>query len=221
MKHYLFALAIVLTAGLTILSGILHGRMANRWGPSSQTIAAAEKLEQLPTQFGDWRMKKSEKLSETTLNMLECAGYVARTYENRKTGEVVELTLLLGPSGPTAVHTPEICMGSQNYESRSERQPVAIRGADAAEDKLWALDFNINNLRGDVLRMYYGWSVGGPWSAPADARFTFVGQPRLYKIQLSSYAASTTIGSPRDPCLKFLQDFLPVVRSHLVPPSNE
>lgn len=220
MQRLLFPLAIVLIAGLTIFSGVLHGRMSNRFGPSPETLAAAGKLAEIPQQFGDWRMQSSEELDKASRDELQPAGYFVRTYENRQTGDVVAVTLLLGRPGPISVHTPEVCYGSRNYETRSERKQVAIRNSAGAADEFWALDYKVNDVRGDLLRVYYAWSAGDRWTAPKDARFWSVGMPHLYKIQLSGLLPpGTTDLKSEDPCRKFLQDFVPAAKKCLVAPS--
>jgi hypothetical protein len=220
MKSHWYLPGIVLVVATTIVSGVVQGRMRNRWGPSPDTLSAAHKLAETPTQFGDWRLQSSGELGETASRMLECAGYLVRSYENQATGDVVGVTLLLGPPGPISVHTPEICYGSRNYQSRSERQRMAIRRADGQDDEFWALDYKANDLRGDLLRVYYAWSTGDRWSAAKDARFVYASQPYLYKIQLFSRLLPGTNAQSHDPCQMFLQDFLPVARKCLVEPST-
>jgi hypothetical protein len=210
MKRWQFPLAIVLVAAMTIFSGVIQGRMSNRWGPSADLITAADKLERLPHQFGDWRLKSSEELNKMTRNMLECAGYLVRSYENLQTGDIVSVTLLLGPPGPISVHTPEICFSTHNYQTQSQRKAVAICRTAGGDDKFWALEYKMNDIRGGLLRVYYAWSTGGRWAAPNDARFTYAGQPYLYKIQLSGLLPPGAAPSAPDPCKAFLRVFVPV-----------
>ena len=74
------AVGLPLVAGLTLLSGVIHGRMSNRWGPPRDVLPVAEKLRQLPEEFGAWRMHSEDAVSDTILATLECIGYVHRTY---------------------------------------------------------------------------------------------------------------------------------------------
>jgi len=153
--------------------------------------------------------------------MLECTGYFVRNYQNQATGDLVSVTLLLGPPGPISVHTPEICFPSKNYQVLGKREQVAISGADGEDDQFWALSYKANNLRGDTLRVYYAWSTGGRWSASGDPRFKFAGQPYLYKIQLSSPLPPGADLESDDPCRKFLQDFLPAARKYMLEPPGK
>ncbi len=212
MKRSYILLGVVVAFGLTILSGVLQGRMRNRWGSSPDAIRAADRLAKVPRRFGDWKLDSTGKLDETARKMLECVGYFVRTYRNQTTGDVVTVTALLGPPGPIAVHTPEVCFGSRDYKALGRREDVAIHGADGQDEQLWALSYKANNIRGDMLRVYWGWSTGAHWSATGDPRFKYAGQPYLYKIQLSSPLPPGADLKVDDPCKKFLEDFLPAAR---------
>jgi hypothetical protein len=220
MKRYASIVCIVLVAALTLATGVIHGRMRNRWGPTADGKAAVEQLEKIPLQFGNWHCESSEKLDATSLKMLECHGYFVRKYVNSSSGEAVNVTLLLGPPGPIAVHTPEICFPSQAYKSRSPRQQVSIENAIGTADEFWALTYQASNLRADVLRVYYGWSIGGPWSAASNARYAFAGAAYLYKIQLSASVPPGVNAEKDDTGRRFLEAFLPVARPYLIEPAG-
>jgi hypothetical protein len=220
MTRISLALSIVLLTGLTLVSGGMHGWMSHRWGLPPATRIAAEKLVEFPDRFGSWQLQSAEEMTEETANTLECAGYFVRAYANQDTGESVRVAVLLGPAGPIAVHTPEICYSSRAYAIREERQRVTIQNSDGSDEEFWALTFRSNDLDASLLRVCYAWSTGGPWSAPEDARFTFAGSPYLYKIQLASELAPGTDLQTSDPCERFLQDFVPVAKRYLVEPSG-
>jgi hypothetical protein len=216
-------MSVVLTVALTLVAGLLQGRLRNRWGASPAMVAAGERLGDIPNRFGGprgdrWQSRSSEVLDDDSLEQLECTGYLVRRYENKQTGELVSVFLVVGPAGPIAVHTPEICYLSRNYRSRDQRQCVTVPGAEGREDLFWALTFQSKGLQGRSIRMYYGWSTGGNWSAPPDARWAFSGRPFLYKIQLSTNLPSGTDEKTSDACRRFLQDFVPVAKDYLVGP---
>lgn len=221
MKHYILLLSIVFALALTIFSGVLQGTMRNRWGASQVTLRAAALLPEIPEQFGDWQMRSSDKLGETAEKMLECESYFVRTYQNKATGDLVSATLLLGPPGPIAVHTPEICFPSRNFTVLGKRQAAVIRNEEGGEDHFWTLAYKANNLQGDMLRVYYAWTAGTRWSAEGDPRFKYAGQPYLYKIQLSAPLPAGADLEADDPCRRFLDDFLPVARNYIVEPAEE
>ncbi len=220
MKRLKFVSAVLMVAALTILSGVLHGWLSNRWGPSVETLHVANKLKEMPFEFGDWRLQSSAELDKSSQEQLQPAGYFDRRYNNRQTGDVVDVMLLLGRPGPIAVHTPEVCFASRNCERCGERQEVAIRGPAGADDEFWSLDFKLMNLHGEVVRVYYAWSAGDRWLALKDAHYWSAGLPYFYKIQLVGLLPpGTTNLRSDDPCQRFLQDFIPVARKYLIAPS--
>lgn len=225
MRRFLPVLTIVLVAGLTLASGLIQGRMSNRWGPSPDMLAVAERLEttpaDIPAEVGIWRLIKPDKMEEGTVKMLQCAGYVLRTYEHDVTRERVNMFIIVGPPGPISVHTPEVCYSSQGYPIRDPRQRVTIQNGEGPADEFWALTLRSRDLDAGVLRVYYAWSTGGPWSATEKPRYAYAGRPYLYKIQLASRLPSYGDSEGDDPCSRFLQDFVPVAKRYLVAPSDE
>lgn len=216
MKRFALPIGITLVTALTVLSGAIQGRLSNRWGPSRDTLAAATKLQGIPDQIGNWQLRSSEEIDADTAALLQCAGYVLREYWNEETGETVRVAVLLGPSGPISVHLPEICYSGAGYSVAGETQRVAVPTAQGSEEEFWAVNLRKNDFNADALRVYYAWSTGGPWSAPDDARFQFVGSPYLYKIQLASYLPPEADLETHDTCRNFLRDFATIARQHFV-----
>ena len=125
MKLLTFNLGIALVVAMTVASAVLQGRIRNRWGPSESMQAAAQELGKAPNSFGGpqndrWQLivtETTDRFPDDVIEMLECSGYINRCYENRRTGEKVDVFVVIGPTGPISSHTPEICFSSQNYSS--------------------------------------------------------------------------------------------------------
>lgn len=219
MKWHPPVSGIILVTGLTLISGVIHGRMSHRWGPSQDSLAVAKMLEDFPGKFGSWELQSQGKISDVASRQLQCAGYINRVYANHESGAVVSVAVLLGPAGPISVHTPEVCFSSRNHTLTDRRKRVTV--PDLEGEEFWALTFQSRSLDATLLRVYYAWSTGGRWSATNEPRVRFAGQPYLYKIQLASVLPPAFDLDERDPCRSFLRDFLPLARSHLVePPDN-
>ena len=214
MKRSYILLGVVLAFALTILSGVLQGRMRNRWGPSPDTVRAAGKLAKVPTQFGDWRLSSTGKLDETAEKMLECTAYFVRSYQNQATGDLVSVTVLLGPPGPISVHTPEVCFGSRDYRLMGKREEVVIRGADGQDDQLWALSYKNTTVSAATCSACI--MPGAPANAgrPAATRVSSMPvNPICTKSNFPRRCRRERICKPTIPAEKFLEDFLPAAGS--------
>ncbi len=110
MRSLAIAFGVVLLAGATLLSGVIHGRMSGRWGPPPAMLQASKELDRFPERFGTWQLTSNERMSDNVVRILECAGYFVRTYADEKTGAGVHVAVTLGPAGPIATHTPEILL---------------------------------------------------------------------------------------------------------------
>jgi hypothetical protein len=190
--------------------------MATRWGADELLISAAQRLAQpLPEQHGNWRLLKDAPFSADVIRMLQCPAHVHRTYVHQQTGEVVMVSVIIGPPGPIAAHTPEICYSSQDFTLLGDRSPVTIIDRHEREHSLWQVSMEPRGVEYSPQRVLYAWGTGGKWSSSDDPRFEFAGEPYLYKIQLAG-----PLSAPDDefkPCEDFLGWFLPEIQNLLVP----
>jgi hypothetical protein len=221
VKRITTVLGFVAIVALTVFGGVIQGRMSGRWGPGSEMLAAGERLAELPAQFGPWKLLESHQFEESTMRELEPAGYVERTYMNRDTGERIGLMMIVGAVGRISVHTPEVCVGNQRYDISGKRQKVDIEAPGAGSHKVWSVAFRSRTVDGHVLQTYYGWSTGGPWQAPADPRYSFAGEPYLYKLQLSVVASPGATPVQSDVGQRFLRELIPAAQKYLIQPTSK
>lgn len=218
-----WVLALVLAAG-TIGGGLWHGHVTHRWGLKYDGRVAKERMsEPLPDRVGAWRMVRETLLAPEIVKILQCTAHVARVYQNEQTGDVVSVFVLLGPAGPTAVHTPEICYSAQDYSLPDPPKRTTIKAADGKEHVVWDLVVQPRAVNREPLRAMYGWSTGGDWEAPEYTRLKYGGLPHLYKIQIAGPPAPIAEGkgTPYDPCTDFLAGFMAQMRSRLVGASGQ
>src|SRR5690349_5077895 len=102
MKSYSVVLIGIGLIAASLLVGVVHGRLTNRWGMQPDMKEAARRLDSLPEQLEGWECT-SHKLDNRVSAMLQCQGYVNRVYRNTKTDETVSVVVLLGPAGPISV----------------------------------------------------------------------------------------------------------------------
>jgi hypothetical protein len=204
---------IVLIA-LTVATGLAHGRLTARWGATPDLAGAAARLQELPAEFGSWRLVKEEQLEPVVERELKVFGYLQRIYQHTETGGTVTFIVLLGPVGPISVHTPEICYSSRDYKVSNQRKPLAVPTAGGEQQQLWDLTFAPQRATLAPLRVVYGWTCDGIWQAAERPRFSFAGRPYLYKLQVAM--TTPTSGDDDGHCEAFLRDFLPVLHPLLM-----
>jgi hypothetical protein len=197
--------------GLTVGGGFVQGRLSHRWGQPPAIAAAVEQLNRRPTDVGPWQMVDASGLSEYEQSVLECHSHYRRVYRHANSGQTAHVSLLLGPAGPTSVHTPEACLAGRAYVVETPRVPLAIDGRD---DRFWTVTFRATDVTAQPLRAVYAWRYSGPWEAAREPRMSHGTLPYLYKLQVicQGDAAAT-----QKTCEDFLRAFLPVADQCMAP----
>ncbi len=192
----------------TLASGAIHGHLVGRWGQAEILASAGKSLSELDkSDLGDWQFIEEQPFSESTVATLECSGQTARIYHNTKTGARVTMFVIVGPHGPTVAHTPDICYSSRDYTVHKEREKRTLKTADGKRHIFWVMTMKSRRaIDPHYLKVWYAWSDGELWSAKDHPRLDYLGQPRLYKIQLAARIAEE---DAPDPVPSFLNSFLP------------
>ena len=188
----------LLALAATIAPAIYSGSRNFRWGSDTETIRMSEQLVTLPAQIGDWVQVDEYGLDRTSRDMLKPFASLTRAYRNGD--QFATVFLLLGPMGPTAEHTPDICFNSRDYDAQGKRKVIVLNPANAnasgsssggGKSQLWQLDFKNKGLAGGVLRSWYAWTIDGTWRASADPKVQFIDSRHLFKLQVAiPYASS-------------------------------
>lgn len=210
--------ALLLALAGTLGTGYLHGRMTNRWGLGRQAHSAAEQLRvPLPEAAGHWRLRREEPFPKAVVQVLQCPAHISRVYEHQQTGDVVMVAVIVGPPGPVAVHSPEICYSSRDYTIDGPRREAQFKDASGQQHALWELSLKANELDRVPLKVFYGWTPGGPWQATPQPRFRFGGLSHLYKLQLSVTQHPASEAIQFNAAEDFLLHFLAQLQPRLVP----
>jgi hypothetical protein len=211
-------LILTVIIGFTLFTGLMHGKLTNRWGVPKDMKEAAARFEKIPSQFGDWRLATQDELPDRVIELLDCEGHLNATFVNDTTGEIVNMFIVLGPPGPISVHTPEVCYSSKDHTITEDRVAVAIEGPEGTENEFWALTLRSNKVTADIIRVYYGWGNELVWTAPYSPRISFGGESLLYKIQLAAHLPPDTDLETNDSCKNFLEAFVPALNPVLLAP---
>ncbi|MHB1423534.1 MAG: exosortase-associated EpsI family protein [Gemmataceae bacterium] len=201
--------AAIMGSAFLIICGIVHGFWTDRWASPLETAQAAERLDAIPLELGDWDGEVIEvKAGEAGAGVAKC---IKRRYVHRKTGAAVSLFLVCGRPGPVSIHTPEVCYGASGFTVNNRDRYDANSG-----DSMWKTDATRANATEETrLRLYWGWSDGSTWTAADDPRVQFVRSPVLHKLYVVREMSSVSLSNQSEPCEEFLQTLLPVLRRTL------
>lgn len=216
MNKLTIAAATILTIGF----GLGH-RAISAGGLSDGIELSQEQVDRLPDQIDVWTITKREEISAPSLELLECTANGNLAYRNVDTEANVIVTVMSGPSGPLAAHTPEVCYSSKAYIIDSVPELLEIELTDGTKCELRVVNLVPRNDNHEPLTVIYGWNDGTAWKAPAPtwSRAVYAGTQSLVKLQAAivttgdSSAAST---KDRQAQLKgFLAQILPILNAQL------
>jgi hypothetical protein len=184
MRWHILLIAIT-AAAVTIAPGIYSGTRNFRWGTDVDLNRTIARMEQFPEQIGSWTQIDELPLDESARNQLQPRGVVNRIYSDGK--HYASVFILLGPAGPTAVHTPDICFNVQAYTALGPRSKIALAGEQnrGRKSELWQVDFESKGIEANSLRSWYGWTVDGTWHASENPRYEFSVDRHLFKVQVA------------------------------------
>ena len=215
MKSLTSIVVLVLAVALTIVGTFVHGNLTYRWDTNAKVDALVEAMGNVPTKIGAFELASKEALAEHAANQLQCFGDQIRTYRDPATNRKIQVALLMGPTGPISVHTPDICYSSRKFKKLGKRAPLAVTRI-AGEDQFWSIQFQSRDLTGEFIRSIYGWSTDGLWQAPETARFEFAGEPYLFKIEFVIFAESLDELERDADALEFVKRYSQALRDQLV-----
>lgn len=200
---------------MVLAFGVAEGIWSERWQHSNATVEASQRLLNVPLVVGDWHGAEG-KLDERQMVKAELTGALMREYVRKADGANVTVLLVCGRPGPVSLHTPDVCFQGAGHALIESPTPQVIREERPAR-------LNVARFRkgddtvAEYLRVFWGWSADGEWSAPSTPRLTFARAPALYKLYVIRALARPDETFADDPALDFLRTFLPEVRKHLFP----
>jgi len=180
----------------------------------------AELISSVPKDFGDWH-GDDKPVDPTVQKVAGAIGAVSRTYRNSRTGERVDLWLIVGHSRDVAFHTPDVCYRGSGFEARGKENslyPLVMSGMP--DTPMWTNTFFKEDVTGRTLiRVFWTWyNPESPendgkilWEAPTNARFHFGNSRALYKMYFTSEMRDPMETAEQSSALRFAKDFLPEV----------
>lgn len=200
--------------GLMVIlgSGVVQGIQGGRWGDPESLINAAQRLDEIPHQFGEWTSTENE-ISQRELQIAEAVGHFTRTYVNSETGKQISVMILCGKPGPISVHPPTVCFVGAGWGLESD---PTITNFEPDNASFWTGRFGKNkDGQRIVMETKWGWSSTSNWKAFDNARLETAGQAFLYKMYISAAVIQSDNNVKNTEHQEFMDDFIPLVNKAL------
>jgi hypothetical protein len=200
----LFAVVVVLLAGM----GVAHGLLTDRWAPPDKYVP----LDRLPFAVGDW---DGTPVDDPALLPGSQPGTVLlRRYVNRVNGSTFTLFLTVGPTGTIIIsHAPDSCYPEAGF---SCADPIITRSVvtepGARMNQFRVADYSKMERASPLrIRVFWSWTAGGAWQASEDMRLAFAGRRHVYKMYVIRQMLKDDEPLDSDPAVPFLQAVIPEV----------
>ncbi len=216
-----------IVAGVALIVGLTFVQigMTDRFSGTNVTAEQqAVLLKNVPMNIGDWRGTDLD-VDEATRKTAGAIGAISRRYRNMRTGEEVDLWLIVGHAREVASHLPNTCYKASGFEQRApENALYTMVVPGLPEAPFWTNTFLQEDIRGRRLRRVF-WSWFNPsneendgkvvWEAPTNARRHFGNTRALYKMYFTSEMRDQVETTDESECIAFAKVFMPKVEAAL------
>lgn len=223
MARYLpILLGMLLIVGLTIPQIQMTDRLS---GTNFSAEQRAALLDKVPKSIGDWH-GEDKQTDPNVRRTAGAIGAVSRTYRNSRTGEQVDLWLIVGHARDVSFHTPDVCYPASGFAARASENglfsmvtPNQPEGAPFLTNTFLKEDLSGQHL----VRVFWSWynpedkanNDKVVWDAPHNARWHFGNTRALYKMYFTSFMRDPKETADQSACVRFARDFLPAVNKAL------
>lgn len=208
------SLTILIALAILVASGLVHGFWAERWNPSQALQAAADRVDQVPFDIGDWKGQVIES-DAGAFFQTGAQKFWTRSYSHARRNVSLLAILMCGRAGRMSVHTPEVCYRGAGFQMEGNVEPLTVQ-SEFGEDlgTFWTARFSKQSGVTSNLRLYWAWNATGSWRAPSAPRWEFRGEPFLYKLYLSQEGPG--LSNPSNEAVQdFMKQFLPELHKTL------
>ena len=151
----------------------------------------AELLTKVPMNIGDWH-GQDMAIDPQVREKAGAIGAVSRTYRNSRTGEQVDLWLIVGHSRDVSFHTPDVCYPGSGFTAKASENSVYLMDGTPFLTNTFFRESDVSGHQ--QVRVFWAWynpenqNNNGKvvWEAPSNARWHFGNARSLYKMYFTS-----------------------------------
>jgi Protein of unknown function (DUF3485) len=197
---------------LLVGSGLVYGRLTDRWGTSTALAQAVARLDRVPRSVGDWE-SQDVAMDRRQIERAQIQGYLSRKYRNVRDGREIAILLVCGRPGPISVHTPDVCYAGAGYEAGTPPVPATLVTGDHRAALLKARFTKAEALVPETLDIFWAWNARGVWETPANPRVGFASYQALFKVYVIAGRSGAEAVSPVEPAVD--DDFAKLILTEL------
>jgi hypothetical protein len=214
-RWILIACVVLFVAGLA--DRVLYIR---RYFSPVHTVGVS-RVKAIPESIGTWA-GETTVVDEALLKTVVASGKKVLQFRDGKTGNSIFMAVLVGPPGLMTEQPPEKSYRAAGFafDNESLRHHVLSTklGVDVpgeiASMEFWSKESKV------PLRVWQAWFDGKKWSRPDYARWQYLSDDMLYRLQVWSLMTTDPLATDPnvlvDPCRQFLIDALPTITETLL-----
>jgi hypothetical protein len=211
MRHLILAIP---TCAFLLALGVYHGLATDRWTDLEGDGSPGKCFADMPANIGDWTSEPLPRQADDDAR----TAVQNRKFINRNTGRWVLTSLTSGRPGRAAIHDPEHCYLGSGYKIVDAIRQETLNLASGEEARFWTGHFEKKKPTGiESIRIYWGWSAGGPWQAPAYPRLLFAGKPCLHKLYMIHPVPAGDAQDDTTSYREFMLQYVAELNRHLEP----
>jgi hypothetical protein len=168
----------------------------------------------LPKTLGPW-IGSDIKMDPVIARITGSTEQIQRLYQNRITGQRVEMVFLFGPSTEMFIHAPDTCYPAAGYARVAG--PIFHQIAAPGDAPPWPFQEVIYSKgeggTADQQEVYFSWRYAGRWSPGMITRKTSERIPGMFKVQVARPVQDREIDvrNVGNPCEAFLTYLMPEI----------
>lgn len=170
---------------LVVCGALVNGAVTQRWNVFPTDAELTARLHALEVRFEDWQ--PTEIPTEMPLN--ERSSATSRRYAS-PAGRVAMVSFISGIPGSVATHTPDVCYPGSGYRTLRAPRKENFTLPDGRTCVCYVADFEKKTqTKLDRVRVRWGWTTDGAWTAPDNPRWQFASHfrvPVLYKVYIAT-----------------------------------
>ncbi len=137
---------------------------------------------QLPDTVGPFELLEEVTLKQSELRVLEASDHWRRIYQDRDAKNTVDVTVVIGASGPMASHRPEICYSRRDFSLHGDAWLWTV---PERHDTFCFQTFAPRQVDRPALTIAYAWHDGDSWRVPRVPRLELAGHAVVQRLQIT------------------------------------